>query len=361
MPIEYKEDWEEAKERYRMWWNGEYFGRCGLSVYAPKAKLPENLPSPPPNPKDPLDHWTNIELITARNNYHLSRTFYGGEAFPQWSPGYAGVNSITSFLGCPLTLDYETGWHEPIMTDDDWDIRKYKIDKRGKWWQHTIKLLKRAAVESAGKSIPCIVAFGGSGDTLAGLRDTERLLYDLSDCPEKLIDAEEYLMDMWCDVYDSFYEIVRDSADGGSTSWFPLWAPGKFYPSQNDFSYMISPKMFRDIFLPIIDRQTKFLDYSVYHVDGIGAFVHVPALCELPRLQALQILPGAGKPSPLHYIDVLKTVQSAGKNLHISISSVEVETALSMLSAKGLFIDTWVSTEAEARELLKKAEDWSKP
>jgi hypothetical protein len=122
---------------------------------------------------------------------------------------------------------------------------------------------------------------------------------------------------------------------------------------------MISPKMFRDIFLPVIERQTRFLDHNVYHVDGIGAFAHVPALCELPRIQAIQILPGAGKPSPLHYLDTLKYVQRAGKNLHITIPSREVEPALKELSARGLFIETWCDSEAEARTLLENAKKWS--
>ena len=165
-------------------------------------------------------------------------------------------------------------------------------------------------------------------------------------------------MEVWFEVYDTFYEIVREAA-GGSTCWFALWSPGKFYGSQNDFSYMISPAMFRDLFLATIERQTEFLDHSVYHVDGVGAFAHVDALCELPRLQALQILPGAGKPGPLHYMDVLKKVQSKGKNLHISIPAGEVERALKELSARGLFVSTNCDTEEEARQLLKDAERWS--
>jgi hypothetical protein len=117
--------------------------------------------------------------------------------------------------------------------------------------------------------------------------------------------------------------------------------------------------MFTDIFLRTIEMQTNFLDKTVYHVDGVGAFAHVDALCELPRLQALQILPGAGKPSPLYYMDVLKKVQSKGKNLHITIAAEEVEIALSELSSKGLFIDTHCDTEEEAKYLLKMAEKWS--
>ena len=58
-------------------------------------------------------------------------------------------------------------------------------------------------------------------------------------------------------------------------------------------------------------------------------------------------------------MDVLKDVQSRGKNLHISIPAQEVETALSELSARGLFIATACETEAEARDLLRKAETWS--
>jgi hypothetical protein len=111
--------------------------------------------------------------------------------------------------------------------------------------------------------------------------------------------------------------------------------------------------------LPAIERQTRYLDHTVYHVDGVGAFAHVPALCELPRLQAIQILPGEGKPSALHYLDVLKTVQAAGKNLQIWLPAGEVEAALRELSARGLFISTSCGSEAEARALLRNVERWS--
>jgi len=117
--------------------------------------------------------------------------------------------------------------------------------------------------------------------------------------------------------------------------------------------------MFRDLFLPAIERQIGFLDYSIYHVDGVEAFRHVDVLCGLPQLQAIQILPGAGKPSPLYYMEVLKKVQNAGKNLHISISPEEVKPALDQLSARGLYISTWCGTESEARQLLANAERWS--
>ncbi|MDK1031106.1 MAG: hypothetical protein QGD94_03800, partial [Planctomycetia bacterium] len=63
---------------------------------------------------------------------------------------------------------------------------------------------------------------------------------------------------------------------------------------------------------------------------------------------------------PLHYADVLKKVQSAGKNLHMTIGSDEVQAALEMLSARGLFISTACSSEEEAKALLKSVEKWSR-
>jgi len=356
MSLLYKQDWEETKQRFLAWWAGEALDRCAISVTAPLEKPPAG--TPPEAPKDPIRRWTDLEFIKRANEYWLARTYFGGEAFPVWSGGYPGHTAIPTFLGCPIDLDMNTGWWKPILNEDDWDVRKLTLDKDGFWWKFTIELLRTGVAECRGKAIPSIGAFGGCGDTLAALRGTGPLLYDVCDCPERVLDAELYLMDMWIGVYQTFYDIVHEVSEG-STCWFGLWSPGKFYASQCDFSYMISPEMFRKLFLPALEKQLAYLDHSVYHVDGVEAFRHIPALCELPRLQAIQVLPGAGKPSPLHYMEWLKYVQSHGKNLHISIATDEVETALRNLSARGLFIATACGTEAEAKQLLENAKKWS--
>ncbi len=298
MSLTYKPDWPEAQQHFLAWWEGEAFGRCAFAVTAPRADRATRMP--PAFPEDPLTRWTDLDFIAELNTYRHATTFYGGEAFPIWEAGYPGHAAIPAFLGCPTRLDMETGWWDPAFSDDDWDVRALRLDKEGPWWRFTLDMLHRAAQESAGHSIPSIGAFGGGGDTLAALRGTWELLHDVMRVPERVRDAELYLMDMWCEVYDTFYAIVHAAA-GGSTCWFRLWSPGKFYAAQNDFSYMISPRMLARLFLPAIERQTQFLDHCVYHVDGIKAYAHVPTLMELPRLQAYQILPGAGKPSPLFY------------------------------------------------------------
>jgi len=357
MGLLYKPDWDEAQVRFKAWWAGELSGRCAMAVTAPRDDAPKE--PPPTAPDDPVARWTDLDYLAELNDYRHRRAFYGGEAFPTWTGGYPGHTSIATFLGSPITLDMRTGWHEPILNDAEWTIEDIRLDAEHRYYRFQLDLLRTAAEAAKGKSIPSIGAFGGSGDTLASIRGTMRLLTDVVDRPELVRRTELHLMDIWTEVYQTFYDIISPAA-GGSTCWFGLWSPGKFYASQCDFSYMISPGMFRELFVPAIERQLEFLDHAVYHVDGIGAFCHVPALCELSRLQAVQILPGAGKPSPLHYMDVLKDVQARGKDLHITIPPGEVETALGELSSRGLFIATSCGSEAEARALLVDAEKWSR-
>lgn len=364
----YKPDWDEARERFKAWWAHEYCGRCLLSVKAPKADLPPNAegaPTAAPPPALPArveDRWLDHDYIAAANEYRMQRTWYGGEAFPIWSGGYPGWAGLPTYLGAPVHLDETTGWTDPILTAEkltDYDYHKFAIDRTNHWWMKAERMTRFSAEQARGKSFATIGALGGVGDTLAALRGNAALLFDLIDCPDYVREFDAHLVRLWMELYDFNYAIVGDRGQG-STTWMELWSPGKFYPLHNDFAYMISPKMFREIFLPNVEAQTQFLDHACYHVDGIGNFNHVDALLELPRLQAYQILPGAGKPSPLHFMDILKRVQAAGKNLHLTIPPEEVKPALENLSARGLYLETWTDTEEEGRALLRNCEKWSR-
>jgi hypothetical protein len=356
----YKPDWDQTKERSLAWWAGEAIGRCALVVTAPKAGLPAQ--EPPRLPDRVENRWLDFDYLHASNEYRMSRTFYGGEALPVWYPGYPGWDFIPAYLGCRVELAETTGWVYPLIEGGrltDYDYRDFVIRPDNRWWQFALKMHRFAAEEARGKSLAGIQAIGGSGDILARLRGDQQLAIDCAECPAYVREFDQHLMRIWQEVFETFYQIIKDVTEG-CTNFMHLWSPGRFYIPHNDFSYMISPRMFREIFLPGIEWQVEYLDHSLYHVDGVGSFNHVDALCGIRKLQAIQILPGAGKPSPLYYMDVLKKVQAAGKNLQIYLEPGEVETALENLSARGLLIITACETEEEAKDLLKKAEHWSK-
>ncbi|MCL2664753.1 MAG: hypothetical protein FWE82_04000 [Defluviitaleaceae bacterium] len=360
MELLYKPDWEKTKERLLAWWEGEITDRCVIGVTAKKNDAPHS--EWPKVPEKTEDRWFDYEYIKNVNEHVMRRTFYGGESLPIWNAGYPGWGMLQTYLGTPIKLAEDTGWHFPILADGnltDYDYNDYTLDPDNEWWKFSRDTIRFAVSEARGKSLPGLQDLGYSGDSLASMRGNENLLRDLIDCPEYVREFDMHLVKIFTQVYAALYEIIREGAEG-STSWFDLWYPGKFYPTQNDFSYMVSPAMFEDIFIPSIEAQASFLDRTVYHVDGVPAFAHVPAICELPRIQALQILPGAGGRNPLYYMDTLKYVQAKGKNLHIGIPPGDVETALTELSAKGLYIATWAGSEDEARQIIKTAEKYTR-
>jgi hypothetical protein len=356
-----KPDWEEAKNRFRAWWAHEIIDRCCIQILAPKA-VTQAVPFSWPAKN--LDRWTDFNFYHELNQYAVRSTFYGGEAFPVWHPGYYPfTNSLAAFMGCPVTLRENTGWVYPIIEEGDLtehDYHTLNIDPENQWLKFDERMHSFSAEDSAGEFIPRVWIYASSGDTLAAMRGTEKLLMDLADCADYVKQIDRHIVKQSIDLYDKYYKIVYRGRNEGISDWFSIWAESRYSTLQNDFAYMISPKMFIDVFLPSIEMQTNYFDYTNYHCDGVGNFQHLDALCSLPRLTGIQVLPGEGKPSPLHYADSLKKVQDKGKNLVLNLNPDEVETALQMLSSKGLFIQTSCNTEEEAKYILANMHKWTR-
>ena len=117
-------------------------------------------------------------------------------------------------------------------------------------------------------------------------------------------------------------------------------------------------RCFREIFLPTLERQTRFLKYVVYHLDGVGNFVHLPTILELPGVGHPGPA-GGGQAQPAALPRPAREVQAAGKNLVLCLPPEEIPEALSVLSTRGLLIETSCRTEQEARDLLRAVEGLS--
>lgn len=86
--------------------------------------------------------------------------------------------------------------------------------------------------------------------------------------------------------------IVLPANGGFSTSWMSILSPDSYYPSQCDFSAMISPGMFEAFVLPYLAREMALFRKGLYHLDGPGELAHLDLLCTIPNLHAIQWVPG---------------------------------------------------------------------
>ena len=86
---------------------------------------------------------------------------------------------------------------------------------------------------------------------------------------------------------------------GGWFFWMRIWSDRPAVDLQSDVSCLVSRELFDEYFLPFIEQQTAWAERTVYHLDGPGAIRHLDSLLALPRLTAIQWVPGAGAPGAL--------------------------------------------------------------
>jgi len=354
----YKDDWGRAKRRIEAWWSREVIDRIAIQVTAPR----ENV-----QVRSAWNWWNLVHNLTyperaiGEFEKYCRGTYFGGEAFPNlWINLGPGI--IAAYLGCSPRVGKDTVWFEVTESKSWKEILRLKLDPGNKWWKITRDLTIQAADYARGKFFVGITDLNAVLNILASLRGTEKLLIDLIDYPSEAKDACSHITKIWFSCYDELLNITQRDIEGCST-WMGIWFPGRGSDVQCDFSAMISSKMFEEFVLPHLQEQCRQLDYTIYHWDGPGQIPHLELLLDIPELDGIQWVPGAGNPgvgSP-RWFPLYKRIQDKGKLLVLqNMAKENVEPVMDELSPRGLLISTTCDSEEEARELLHKAEQWTK-
>ena len=360
--MELKEDWEQAKQRMEAWWVGEVLDRPCLQVTAPKPGWQERLRRAAERPADiSLERWwTDVELILERERCRLEGTFFGGEAFPLFNPNL-GPDIFAAFLGSPLRfVDTTTNWADPAFASWE-EAPTFRLDRSNRWWQLMQALLRAASEAGEGRWITGVPDTHAGADALSALRGTDLLCLDFYDRPEQVRQALRQIDSVTKEVYEAYFAILQPQRHGSSSGWLPAWHHGRANAVQCDFIALISPAIMREFVLPSILAELECLDRAVFHLDGPGAIVHLETLLELPQIQAIQWVPGAGNEPMTRWIPLLQRIQDAGKGLHLSCTPEEVPVLLSELRPQGLLLHTSTATVEQAQDLLQLAAKKHRP
>jgi len=352
MELAYREDWPEAADRLARWWEGECLGRPAMQLTAPRdGAVWETLPEPP----DIWEHWTNPRYVVPRTDQSIRNTAWSAEACPSaWVN--LGPISMTGFLGTPVHVDERTVWQSPIV--DDWRSYELRFDPANDWWQIAQRLTRALAEAAEGKWHVANADVVEPGDAMSYLRGPARLCLDLLDGPhEKLRRVRDELTEVMWSFYEDLTGIVRAHMPG-TASWLGVWSPRRTATLQCDFSCMVSAEMFAEWFAPPLAELCRRLDHVIYHLDGPGALQHLDTLLSLPRLRAIQWVPGAGAEPQAHpkWRPLLRRIIDAGVRVHLYVAPDEIEGLLSDLPPEGLFLQTGCGSEAEAQDLLAHVE-----
>lgn len=365
MELATKEDWTQAEERMRAWWQREIVDRPVVQVKAPRRGFDraylDALARPHGVPPEAIHAWyTDPEQVVPRSEKLVDATFWGGEAFPVVFPvSISLVGIVAAYLGCPYYIhpDSHTGWAAPII--DDWAARPpLAFDPHNEWWRISRRLLDAAAQAAPGRFYVGVPDLNTAGQIVALLRDTQRFAIDLLEHPQAVRQAIAEANGAWLRYWQASIGAIHQWIDG-YFYWMGIWSDQPSIDLQCDFNVLISSQMFDEFFLPHIEQQTRWVERTIFHLDGPGAIRHLDSLLSLPRLDGIQWVPGDGKPAMSKWLPLLRRIQSKGRLLALNCEPWEAEVLLRELEPEGLLLSTVCDSEDEARDLLAKVPGWA--
>jgi len=234
------------------------------------------------------------------------------------------------------------------------------LDAGNPIWRRVLELTRLTAQDAAGNYLVCFPDLAGAMDVLANMRTPERLCMDLFDAREEVQRASLEVVDFWYAVFSALHDAAL-RAGAGVTQWLGCWSGVPHTVPTCDFNALIGREDFIEVCLPSLRKQAQLAGRCVLHLDGPAAARHAETLAAEPSIQAVQYTPGAGTPSALAKLEMLKLLQRAKKPLLLICPVAEVDELADKLDPRGLTlwptdVTTPAMADAVAARIAKKFE-----
>jgi hypothetical protein len=353
--LQYKPDAEQAKQRMTAWWEKAIIDRPAILLTAPK---PNPIPWPNKRFASLRERWMDIDYQVQCADIIAANTYWAGDGLPTYMPNL-GPEILTACYGAELNFTEHSSWSVPIL--HNWsDIATLRVDPNNEYLRCIMEMTRRACQVGKGKFVVGITDIHPGGDLAASFRDPQQLCVDLVEEPEHVRELVNHIYTAFFDFYELNDRVIRDAGQTITTSWLPLYVENqRYYIPSNDFSIMISTPMFKEFFLQELVEELKWLDRSIYHLDGPGALRHLDTLLELDDLDAIQYVYGDGAKPASRWMDVFKRIQAGGKGMYIAVEPWEIDLFMENLAPEGVMMHTTVGSMGEADAILGRISRWT--
>ena len=353
------ESFELSMKRYEAFFKGEVYDRPPV-CFTFWNETPEQRASRPSEKTyaSNRERWLDVEYRAKWTDYHIGCTQFYADALPTSFPNL-GPEIFSAICGCDYYFGPETTWTSPNIIDWERDMDKARVNRKNEYFIALDNFIRELLKYSKDKFAVGFTDFHAGADHLAALRDPEVFCADLYDYPEfvkaKLASSyEEYYK-----LYEYFYNMTTLEGEP-TTAWINLVVNGRYNVTQNDFSCMISTKMFEEFFLEGLIEECEKLDRCIYHLDGPDALRHLDMLLEIKKLNAVQWVCGAGNEGYSRWVPVYQKIQKAKKGMMIYVGTNELDEVFSTLSPDGVWFASvgGVKTPEEADSVIERIKNW---
>lgn len=329
--LAFSPDLPRIAKRWEAWWRFE----------ADRPLLRIGLPD------DPAIRWDKgFDLFdrpadwVALRSRQVEKTRRFGEELPSARVDIGPV-AVAAFLGATVHLGHkeQTTWQDTII--QDWSAPpSFRIKPRNPWFRRVLELHRALAEDAAGRYLVCFPDMSGGIDGLSNMRGPDRLCMDLYEYRDQVQAAALEVAEATSVAFDAFCDAVI-SRGAGITQWLGCWSDSPYVVATCDFNALISEKDFIEMCMPSLRHQARRAGRCIFHLDGPSAARHAETLARDDAITAVQFVPGAGTPSAVAKLPMLRKVQQAGKPVIIACLSAEVEPLCAELDPHGLALMPW--------------------
>ena len=351
----WKSNLEETKQRYINWWNHKGI-ILNMWEHFQEGVQPHAEITPPAPAKDLSQKWFDPQWRAEYLDWYVAHSSLKADILPVANT-QLGPGSLAAILGGVFEGGEDTIWIHP---NPDFTDEIVFNPEHPNWILHK-ELLKACKAKANGHYFVGMPDLMEGLDDLAALKGTDRVLLDTVMQPEILEQQMQQINDIYFKVFDELYDIIREG-DEMAFCYFSSWAPGKMSKLQSDISTMISQDDYRRFVQPFIREQCQKIDYTLYHLDGVGAMHHLPALLEIEELNAIQWTPGVGEPqggSPKWY-DLYKKILAGGKSVMACwVTLDELKPLLDHIGVDGIHLEMDFHNEKEVEQAMRIVEEYT--
>ncbi|MCM8816647.1 MAG: hypothetical protein NC913_03950 [Candidatus Omnitrophica bacterium] len=348
---------KDAFVKLEKWWNGKMDRPVvNISIVKDRNVIPLN------------EYWKSehenpdFEALVDAQIKNIRTLEYLGVSYPMllhhW--GNRGTPmTMTAYPGSKVVFGQETVWYEKFV--DDWTKTQIAFDEKNYWVQQSKNLMEKQIEKFDGQALIMMPDLGDALTCFSMMRGVEEMLLDIIEIPELIIEKIDSFVSAWISAHSYFHKIYSSKLQGDA-SWL-LWAPGRTYACQCDFSTMISPKMFEKFVVYELEKIKDYLEFIAWHLDGPDEIKHLDILLSLPYIKTIQVVVGAGRPpcaSEL-WMPQIKKIIEKGKNVIVYANNQqEFETLIqSFPSGRVLIVCRGIDLNKEHdRKFLKAVEPY---
>ena len=352
--FKYKEDYEDVLKRFDAFWQCEIIDRPLTSITFKKEKQIV-LKEKKYNTME--EKWMDFSFRAEESINNFENTVFYADSVPVAFPNL-GPEIFSAMCGCEYNFGETTTWSEPCILDWEKDFDKGRFDKNSKYFKALVDFTNILLETGKGKFVVGLTDFHPGGDHIAALRDPQELCIDMIENVEyvKTKLAQSYLDYFEC--FDYFYNMLKKE-DMPISTWCPAIGSKKYYIPSNDFSCMISKKMFDDVFLEGIRDECKFLDQSIYHLDGPGALIHLDSILDIKELNGVQWVCGASNEGYHKWVNVYKKIQNKKKSVLLYLKPNELDLVFETLKPEGVWLSVSdIENKEQADYILDRIKRW---